>query len=661
MLESSRFSTAVLLVCALVTSVLLFGIPRLETRLDLLALYAQSSGGTALAPSLLVALPDPARPDVVEEARKQVAAVAGVDQVEALAVPEGLAPFVAEQMATAMWGQADARPAVLRTTLTRSDPATVKSLEAAAAAHNGALLGLPVLDEAHRKLVSSAVAWSLAVVALTFFGILTVLWRRPYAALVPIGAVAVGVVWFLGLVGWAGVPLGGPMLALIPLIAVLGLTDAIHVAWRLAEPGPDPWRTLITVARACTWTSVTTGVGLLALLVTDSTLLHRFGMWGALGMALVLVTGVGLPAAILLRFPWLAPRPRTLLVGPMPAVSAGVARWGTVGLLVVLGALASGLQVDLIPGNDLPADHPISVRHTENDAALGGLHPLRVHVRPLGGQTDDPDAFLSLVALQRAAVNHPAVGSVVSFADAVLITGKAGRRTIEQLAGRPGARGPGRTRRYQRVRDRAREASKELTALELDDGETWTMHLRLHHVGASQWSDLLEALSRTAAGHATLTFEGYPPLVVQTRAGLPRDAGAVFGLAGGVALICLVLLTRRTAALVALPLVGVTGLAVLAGLAVTMVPLSHANLFALSVAIGVALDPWIHLVMARGESSGPPVVVGQSLIVVGLALLGTSEVTTLAQTGPVLAGAVMLNGVVTALWWLSGTTRGAVP
>ncbi|MEM6931926.1 MAG: hypothetical protein AAF602_33655, partial [Myxococcota bacterium] len=404
----------------------------------------------------------------------------------------------------------------------------------------------------------------------------------------------------------------------------------------------------------------------LALWVTDSTLLHRFGTWGAVGMGLVFVTGVALPAALILRFPGLAPRPpRLWLPGPLPRVSRGIAALIVLAGLAGLGALAATVEVDLVAGNDLPRYHPVLQRHLAHDRALGGLHPVRIQVTPRAPKgTLDPDAFLGLVAVQRAAVNHPAVGSVVSFADAVLVSGRAGRRTVEQIAGRAGDRRPRRLRRFERARQRALDAAGQLTALPLDDDRRWTLHLRLHHGPASEWADLFRTVRRASGDGLRVAFEGYPAQAVRTRARLPRDARAVFGIAGGVALLCLGLLTRRPSALVAVPLVAVTGLAVLAGLALTGVPLSHANLFALSVAIGVAIDPWIHLVAARRDVDAAvagSVVVGQGLVALGLVLLGTSEVTTLAQAGPVVALAVVLNGVVTAGLWLSGRPRAAAP
>lgn len=93
-----------------------------------------------------------------------------------------------------------------------------------------------------------------------------------------------------------------------------------------------------------------------------------------------------------------------------------------------------------------------------------------------------------------------------------------------------------------------------------------------------------------------------------------------------------------------------TGLAVLGG------PLSYTKLFAMLLAIGVANHPWSHLVAGHDGRSphGPP-------LVVGLALLGASELLGPDQTGPALARTVLLNGAVTALLWGSGGARAAAP
>ncbi len=659
-----RRPAVVLGLLAVISLGLALGLPRLTTRLDLLALHASITGTPKVDPVVLVALPDPVSPAVFHAVAEQVGGLSGVTEVRTLAVPDDAPPAVAERLATATWGRADARPAVVRATLDAASPSVLARLEEVASAHGGAVLGLPVLDEAHRKLVVADTARLLALVGLVFTLVLAVLWRRPAAALVPIVAVAVGVGWLLGLLGWACVPLGGPLLALVPLVVVLGLTDAVHVAWHLAAlPDREPARvarTLLEVGRACAFTSATTAAGMLALLVTEAPVLHRFGVWGAVGTGLVLGSGVVLPAALILQFPGLTPRPRRFSLRA-PRVSRPVALFA---IVVLLGVLAGGARVvdrDLSPGGDLPADHPVLQRHLAHDEALGGLHPLRVVVTPRSPEgTRDPDGFVSLVAVHRAAVNHPAVGSVVSLADAALLVGRASGRTVDRIAGRPGDRRPGRRRRYQRVRERSLEAAAAYTTLPLDDGEGFTLHLRLHHVPASQWADLLREMRRAGGSRVRTRFDGYPVQVVRARARLVRDGRAVFGLAGGVALGCLVLLTGRLHALVAGVLVAVSGLAVLAGLAILGVPLSHANLFALSIAVGLAIDPWIHLAVGH-PGAGPPVVVGQALLGLGLGLLATSAVPTLAGVGPVLAGAVALSGTVTALLWVSGGSRAAAP
>ncbi|HHO52788.1 MAG TPA: hypothetical protein ENK18_18410 [Deltaproteobacteria bacterium] len=641
------------------------GLSGLSSRFDLVELYAASTGREAAPATVMIALPDGSTSAEVDEASEALRALPVVTDTSVLRVPDGLPPSVAEQLGLAMWGRAGARYAIVRAQLADGDrSAQLDALAPVASDHDAVLLGLPVLDQAHRHLARSQTAQLLLVVSVVFALVLSLLWRRPAAALVPLLSVGIGVLGLLGLLGHFDQPLGGPMLALVPLTVVLGLTDAIHVVWRLHEAlehGPAAVADALSgVARACAWTSVTTGAGFLALIATSSPILRRFGLWAAVGMFLVWITGVWVPAALLVRFPSLAPRPRRLVLpplvlGPWLRVVGGLALTG--GLL----SLASRLEIDLIPGNDLPADHRVLEAHLLHDAALGGLHPLQVDVFPDGELgTADPDAFLALVELQRTAVNHPAVGSVVSFADAMLIAGQASHRTVEQLAGRPGDRRRPRIMRFQRIRERALREAEQIAPLPLDDGRRWTMHLRLHHVPASGWQDLFDHLQRATQGRVRIELSGYPTLIAMARDQIVSDALWVFGLGGGVAPLCLALLTRdlRTAA-AAIPMLGLTGLAVLAGLAVIEVPLSHANLFALSVAVGTALDPWIHLHAAKRSDpqSTPPIAVGQGLVILGLLLLGTSRITTLAQAGPVLAGAMAVNLFVTGALWSSSATR----
>jgi predicted RND superfamily exporter protein len=668
---------ALVLCCALAVP----GALRLQTRFDLVGLYAGRVGAQAPDPVVWVVIEDPG--GLQGEAAGALAEGLRVPGVAAVAVPRlppDLPAGVRDDLTRAAWGATDARWGAVQVTLSPdADVETVDRLASAAHASAGArrtvLVGMPVLDRAHAQVAATEIAGLVGLVGLGFALALGALFRHPGGVVLPLAAIGVGILWVAGALGWAGVALGGPLLALIPLILVLGLTDSVHLVWRMADRShagdPHPVRTSVReVGRAATWTSITTASGFAALTLTGAPVLQQFGQWAALGLAIAWLAGLGVPATLAALVPALIPPPPALQV-PRWLERAGIALWHPASLAVLLIAATAGLarlDIDLRIGGELPADAPVVVDHRWADATLGGLHPATVRVVPTAASgTGDAAAYLDLLKVQRWLVAHPTVGSVRSFADAAQWVGRARGVSPDRLVGQERENPERRGRKLDRVRAQALALATPLTAEPLDDGRQWPVRVRLHDEGAAAWGAWRDALAALDAElpAVDLVAEGYPLLAAEARDRIALDGAGVVGLGASVGVLALALLTRRWWVVRgAVGVLLVSAAAIVLGLVVLGVPLSYTNLFLLSAVLGVGVDGWIHLTARPGEPAdvlrevGPPLLAGHALLVFGLLLLGASRMATLRDAGLVLALAMTVNGVATLGAFLGRGTSG---
>ncbi len=91
-----------------------------------------------------------------------------------------------------------------------------------------------------------------------------------------------------GLLALAHEPLNVILLALPPLTMILGITHAIHLLKKTAQP--EPFAIYAQVAPPCLLCALTTMLGFLSLLVSAYTPVQKLGLWGAVGSVLSLIT-----------------------------------------------------------------------------------------------------------------------------------------------------------------------------------------------------------------------------------------------------------------------------------------------------------------------------------------------------------------------------------
>lgn len=118
------------------------------------------------------------------------------------------------------------------------------------------------------------------------------------AIYLPVAAVICAALMIVGAMGWFGVPIDILNNIVPVMVVIIGITDAIHLVHRygdyldedledanLKAASKDTFRSM---AVACFLTSFTTAVGFVSLVVSETTVLRRFGLVAAGGVVLAL-------------------------------------------------------------------------------------------------------------------------------------------------------------------------------------------------------------------------------------------------------------------------------------------------------------------------------------------------------------------------------------
>lgn len=179
-------------------------------------------------------------------------------------------------------------------------------LETAPGSLETGMAGLPILQTTFDREMERFV---LYVFPLLFLLALILLWvvlrdvGDVVRLLLLVGIVQVGV---LGSLGWAGLRINMISILLLPLLFVISLATAVHVLLRFRRKrrdglaAPDAVRaTYREKGWPVFWTGVTTCAGFGSLVVSDVPPIRSFGLWTAVGIALLTVAAFSLYPVLL--------------------------------------------------------------------------------------------------------------------------------------------------------------------------------------------------------------------------------------------------------------------------------------------------------------------------------------------------------------------------
>ena len=276
--------------------------------------------------------------------------------------------------------------------------------------------------------------WIFGVLA----AVLGLSFRNLRGVVLPLTSVAVALVWTLGTAVWIGEPLN-LLTVLIPvLLAVLGISYAVHVVSEFDDlcsehPGERPTelavRTLRHVWLPVTLTGLTTGAGFFALSLSPVKAISEFGTLALIGAAASVVSALTVVPALLVvlgRPRRSAPRVRrsrrfALFAARMGEFSLRRRRgvlWGWAAVSGLALIFATQMRVASEGIQSFAPDVPVRADFEAIDRNLGGASRFDVVVD--SGGTDallEPERLRALEAFQRWLDAQPEIGGTTSLAD----------------------------------------------------------------------------------------------------------------------------------------------------------------------------------------------------------------------------------------------------
>lgn len=274
----------------------------------------------------------------------------------------------------------------------------------------------------------------LSIMVPIVFGLMCILscgfFRSVRLGLVPIAAVALGMVWTVGVMGWVGHDLNIVTTLIPPLILALGFAYATHVVARFgqsisASRIDSARRALAHTAFPVTFTALTTAAGFLSLTSNGLEVIRGFGIFAAVSTATTLLAALTLVPLLLSRGQGRAEasrvETRSWLDARFEALAEFDARHAT-SILVVAGILcglalaaATRIEVNLPVIENFGRETPIRLAYEQVDRLFGGANQFYVMLRAEEkGAFERPDWLREVAALQAWLVEQPEIGGTTS-------------------------------------------------------------------------------------------------------------------------------------------------------------------------------------------------------------------------------------------------------
>jgi len=429
----------------------------------------------------------------------------------------------------------------------------------------------------------------------------------------------------LALVYFTGSKMNLLMTMLPPLIYVLSISSAVHLANYYRDATLTAPSTSSALATAishgwlpCSLAAGTTGIGLISLVMSKIDPIRMFGVFSSVGVTLsVVVLFILLPAAIRL-FPPGEPKKSIKSskhpdASPASTTSVRIVRFITrYHLPVTLGCLAImlfcgwglrhlkstvRLQDRFLPGSDAVEDY----RWLEQN--IGPMVPLEIVVRfPDDDEQNILDRIQLVAAIQREV--HSLDEPVATMSAANLCPPIPQARGTLRLYRRQLLR-----RKLEAVKDRLVE---ERMVAQASDGELWRITLRANAIGDLDYGQFADKLRERVdpllqGRNAEATYTGIIPLIYKAQRQLLQDLARSFLAAFAViAVVLIVVLRSFTAACLAMIPNLFPAVVVFGGMEWISIPLQIGSVMTASAALGIAVDDTVHFLswFRRGLDAG---------------------------------------------------------
>ena len=288
----------------------------------------------------------------------------------------------------------------------------------------------------------------LLILVLLFFT-----FRTLPGVVIPMIVIVTAVVWTLGLFAACGRALGMATAMVPTLIAVICLSDVIHILSHYYElqPRNHDRREVLAVAmdhmlNACFMTSITTAAGFASMVVSPIRTIREFGLAAAVGILVAYLLAVTL-VPILLSFVPVAragrrqrrePQGLARLLDRASGTSPLRQRFLPFLLLLLVLACAAGisrLRVETQISSFLPDSAPSVRALTALQEKMAGFGSLEIGVDGAPGVFKEPWALAELVALQVFLESREEIDKAFSFAGILqeLHRGRAGDGSTDSI------------------------------------------------------------------------------------------------------------------------------------------------------------------------------------------------------------------------------------
>ncbi len=452
--------------------------------------------------------------------------------------------------------------------------------------------------------------------------LLTISFRWAAGVLLPLGAVAITALVTVGGMGLFGEPMNILNNVIVPLLIIIGISDATHLIQRYRdEVDPDDpesrttagKRTVKAIAVACMLTSATTAVGLASLVVSKTVMLRHFGVTAGIGVMISYVVIITFVPAILT---WVTPPQRAEIRrernSMFTTVTSGMVarliqwRWvvlfGTAVFTVWAGFVASQITVDHALLDQFDETDPVYTTTILIEEKLAGVRPLELVV-----VSDEDEHFLEPAMIQRLqnirnwAALRPEIIRTLSYGDIL-------RESYALLSGDPSVRSENfKTTKQVKglVTMMSQRKPSPLSDWLTEDGEKVRVQFKLRDVGAQatmRFLDDLEAvIERELGSDETLSWS----FTGEAYTGSRGQAAVVSDLLGSllIAVVVIFLLLAFFFRSIRLGLLSIPPnliplVATMAYMVWREIPLNVSTVIIFSISLGLAVNGTIH-VLAR--------------------------------------------------------------
>ena len=285
-------------------------------------------------------------------------------------------------------------------------------------------VGMPAIVHAMLEMMMTELG-IISVGSLLLILVTLALLFRSFSGMVwPTLLVILTLLWVVGAVGWTGMEMSSMITILVYLILAVGVADSVHILsgylfFRNQGEGHEQAlrSTFHKSGLACLITSITTGIGLTALLFVPIVPIQTFGLFAAIGVLLAFCFTIFLlPLMLDLWSPFSTKRAESIPQGGKPHVVQRVLRyveplshrhpWTVTVLFVVLGvALLPGLfrvHVDSNLVNIIKEGFPLRTTYELVDRVMSGTNNMQILIN--ANQPDalrDPEMLKAMDDLQR--------------------------------------------------------------------------------------------------------------------------------------------------------------------------------------------------------------------------------------------------------------------